>query len=140
MKYLIIPILLTVILLAGCTSPDTTVPEGSTVSTTIATTVETTVEETTTTALEINGTTTIRLGESCTDTDGGKVYDVDGTVTNSRSPTGLTRARDNCVSNVTLNEYFCNKIEGSSYDYEIASEQHQCEVRCFNRVCVNQTS
>ena len=136
MKYIILPIIVITILLAGCTSPDTTVAEGSTVDTTIATTVETTVNVTTT--IDVNATTTIGLGDSCTDTDGGKVYDVRGTATNPRAPVGLTRATDKCTNNVTLNEYYCNKISGKSYDFEISSDRYTCPVLCFNGVCVDE--
>ncbi|MAH42415.1 hypothetical protein CL614_01670 [archaeon] len=138
MKYItLLPILIAVILLAGCTTQDTTstVQEASTIETTVETTVETT--ETT---VNESATTTIKLGSACTDTDGGKNYDERGEVKNPQSPVGLTSARDRCVSNVTLNEYYCQDVVGKSYDYEIVSEQYKCPILCFNGVCVEEIS
>ncbi len=138
MKYLtLFPILIIVILLAGCTSQDTTstVQEASTIETT-ETTIETTVE----TTIDENATTTIVLGSVCTDTDGGKNYTVRGEASNPRSPVGPSTGRDRCVNNATLNEYYCQEVVGKSYNYEIVSEQYKCPILCYNGVCVEEIS
>ncbi len=140
MKYsVILPLLVVIVLLAGCTTPS--VNETDNVTTSELTSVMTSVtDDNTTTSVEGTTTSTIKLGETCTDTDGGINYDARGEVKNPRAPTGLTSARDRCVNNATLNEYFCKEVTGQTYDYVIDSEQYKCPILCFNGACVEEIS
>ena len=61
---------------------------------------------------------------SCKDTDGGKVYNVKGTVTDKYGK----RYTDNCYSTTGLKEYYCS----SGY---VRYEYHKCSNKCVNGAC-----
>ncbi len=69
--------------------------------------------------------------DSCSDTDGGYVIHIQGTVSgyNNELPYNYT---DYCVDNVTLNEYFCSGTQCSSNQYNCAWNS----TVCVNGACV----
>ena len=140
MRYILVLVgLLVIVVSAGCVDSPANLTDNLTdttvnITTTIETTVETTINQT-----NITTTTTIKLGEECTDSDGGLVYDVKGTATFPRAPVtiSLTKAADKCVSNVTLQEYYCEPVANMSYSHKITGVKHTCENGCYNGACVD---
>jgi hypothetical protein len=66
---------------------------------------------------------------TCTDSDGGKVYDVKGTVT-----VGSTTYTDECITGFLI-EYFCNNNINQYEGYQCPSGQS-----CSNGACVGGTT
>jgi len=64
------------------------------------------------------------VSTKCIDTDGGRVYDVKGTVT-----AGRKTYTDACSSSTMLVEKYCNAKQA------IASENHQCPYGCSDGAC-----
>ena len=67
-------------------------------------------------------------GEVCSDTDGGKVYDVQGNVTLSSNPNVLYP--DFCTSSTDLTEYYC-------FSDTVYIDYFSCSYQCFNGACIS---
>jgi len=75
------------------------------------------------------------IPNSCTDTDGGKNYFLRGTVYGYRSYRNSTpyNYTDYCLTNRSLQEYFCMNTTPSFVNYS-------CPRTCFNGACTNATN
>lgn len=65
--------------------------------------------------------------QTCSDTDGGKTYEIQGTLS-----IGGTNYLDNCFSSSGLTEYYCDSSKSQGYN----SEFKECPNGCSNGVCL----
>jgi hypothetical protein len=71
---------------------------------------------------------------TCTDSDGGQVYDVKGTTTGMRQGQLETHV-DNCFNPTSVHEGYC-RIDPNGNDLLLESGVHQCPNGCFDGACL----
>ena len=75
-------------------------------------------------------------GCRCTDTDGGKIFDVRGETCKLGAFGQRKCTVDRCVDESHLEEFFCKRISKGSF--RVQSEMHTCEGVCSNGACIQQ--